>query len=185
MKDLEKRCKRSRTAHFLYAGKWDTTKRRLGLLTVVFGVLGGTAAAGTMALGTQWSTPIAAVLSTAAGILAAANTFLKPSDLVDAHKRAGDRWSILRDKVEKLWRLDVRCTQDHDAMLKELSALLKEKEDVTKISPVIPEYIFKRVQRQLDGMTGTPKSSSPNHPKIVHGVHADVDEGTAEAQLKV
>jgi len=150
LENLELRCTRARDSQFECAGNWDKANRRLGLLAVVFGVVGGGSAAGSATLGTSWSIPLVAVLSTMAGMLAAANTFLKPSDREKAHKQAGDGWSSLRDRVKKLGELDCCPTRTHESLLEDLDKLLEEKRKVTESSPVIPTRIYNKVARRLD-----------------------------------
>jgi len=150
---LGERCRTARDSQFLAAEYWDNVNRWLGLSAVLFGVVGGGTAAGTVALGTSWSIPIAAVLSTTAGLLAAANSFLKPLDRVEAHKRAGDGWSILTDKAKKIGQLDIHCTQTHEEMLKKLDTLLEEKQKVTAVSPVIPQRMYDKAVKRIKKMS--------------------------------
>jgi hypothetical protein len=148
VRDVENRCNMARESQFEAAGHWDSVNRWLGLAAVISGVVGGGSAAGAAAWGTSWSVPIAAVSSTLAGVLAAANSFLKPSDRQNDHKRAGDGWSILRDKLRRLGQLDTCCSQTPQAMLASLDELLEEKKQVTLASPVIPSRIYNRVTRR-------------------------------------
>ena len=149
---LEQRCRKARDSQFLAAGYWDNVNRWLGLSAVLFGVVGGGTAAGTVALGTSWSIPIAAVLSTTAGLLAAANSFLKPSDRMEAHKRAGDGWSILTDKAKKIGQLDIHCMPTPEEMIKKLDAFLEDKKKVTAESPVIPQRMYDKAVRRIEKM---------------------------------
>jgi hypothetical protein len=161
--DLELRCRTARESQFETAEYWDSWNLRLGLAAVLSGVIGGVSATGTAAWGTSLAVPIAAVLSTLAGLLAAANSFLKPADRVVAHKRAGDGWSILRDHIVGVLKLD--CDLPHDKLREKIGVLLAEKEEVTKTSPVIPSKIYHRVKNQIKAESGAPVSSSPIRSK--------------------
>lgn len=146
--DIEIRCRVSRDAHFLAARRWDGINAFLGIGAILIGVLGG-GAAGTGILGLQ-NSAAAALFSAIAGILGAVISFLKPAHQVEAHKRAGDSWSILRDNFADLWELKA---QHKDATEKELQqnfdSLLVKKEEVTKQSPIIPTWAYWKASDNL------------------------------------
>jgi hypothetical protein len=126
-----------RQAHFLAAGRWNITNFVLGLAAVLLGVLGGT---GSMLANNLL---LAGVFATITGLLGAANSFLKPGDQVDKHKVAGDGWSILRAHAEELYKLKVNDASVQNSDLQaDYDSLLKEKEDLTKSSPIIPTWAY-------------------------------------------
>ena len=94
-----------RDAHFMVADKWDQVNYWLGLLTVLVGVIGG---GGSIISSNVTAAGIAA---TTAGLLGAANSFLKPGDREEKHKHAGDDWSILRDRASDLYKLKMNIPQ--------------------------------------------------------------------------
>ncbi len=145
--DIEDRCRVARDAHFQVARRWDTIGTGLGLGVVIIGVVGG----GGGGIYTQNAT-VAAVFATLAGLLGAVTSFLKPSDQVDRHKKAGDNWSILRDSAANLYKLQTMHTTMSDADLQKLyNSLLADKKKVTEESPIIPTWAYDRAYEIVHG----------------------------------
>jgi hypothetical protein len=146
-KEVDDVCRWVRTAHFMSAGIWDVVGIVLGVSALVIGVAGG-GSAGAGIFGTA-NPALAAVLSATAGLTAGVVSFLKPSDRATAHKKAGDDWSILRDKVASFWRLEIDYETDVTKLGKKYDDLLKEKEDITRKSPIFSNWVFNRAKRVL------------------------------------
>jgi hypothetical protein len=135
--NIEHTAKIVRQAHFLAAQRWDAINFGLGLAAVLVGVVGGTGSVVVANL------PLAGVFATIAGMLGAANSYVRPADRTDKHKRAGDDWSILRDRAADLYKLKMSIPQVPMAKLqKEYEDLLKSKAEITKSSPIIPRRTY-------------------------------------------
>ncbi|OLD40797.1 MAG: hypothetical protein AUI21_03590 [Nitrospirae bacterium 13_1_40CM_2_62_10] len=150
-KEVDSVCRWVRTAHFVSAGIWDVIGLFLGVSAIVVGVAGG-GSAGAGIFGPA-NPALAAVLSATAGLTAGVVSFLKPSDRASAHKKAGDDWSILRDKVVSFWQLEIVLETDELKLEKKYDDLLKEKEDITRKSPIFSNWVFgwaKQVLRKRD-----------------------------------
>jgi hypothetical protein len=141
--DLMDRCSIAKESQFDAAENWDKMNLWLGMAAAGSGVIGGISATGTGTWGTSVAVPVAAVASTLAGILAATNSFLKPAERAEAHKRAGDGWSILLDRIKRLSSLN--CVEE-EKICKEIESILQKKEEITKSSPVIPAKIHNKVR---------------------------------------
>ena len=149
--DVAMRCKKARDSQFQTAREWEFLQRYIGLAAVIAGVLGG-GSAGTAAIADNpLAIQIAAVASTTAGLLAAADSFLKGSERGAAHKRAGDKWSKLRDEVIALRDLKSLCQEDHEELTKKYGKILDDKEKIAEISPVVSWRVYKKVQKEVDG----------------------------------
>jgi hypothetical protein len=86
-----------------------------------------------------------------AGLLGAVSTFLKPSDQVDRHKKAGDGWSVLRDAAASLHKLQAdNPSLTEDQLQKLYDSLLASKKQVTDDSPIIPTWAFDSATRKLN-----------------------------------
>ena len=146
--DMEKVCRIVRTGHFSAAGLWENVSLGLGLFAVIVGVVGG-GSAGTGAFGSV-NPGLAAVFAATAGLAAGAASFLKPSERADSHKKAGDSWSILRDKWATFWRLQVPVEPDARKLAEKYEALRQEKENVTKESPVLSNWFFNQARATVE-----------------------------------
>jgi hypothetical protein len=146
-KDVDDVCRWVRTAHFISAGVWDITAIILGVSAIVVGVFGG-GSAGAGVFGAA-NPGLAGVYSAIAGVTAGVVAFLKPSDRAVLHKKAGDDWSNLRDKVASFWQLQVALETDEHKLVESYNALLKEKEDITTKSPVLSNLVFARAKQVL------------------------------------
>jgi hypothetical protein len=144
--DIEFRCRAARDAHFLAARRWDSIGLWLGLSVVLVGVVGG----GGGGIYTSNAT-IAAVFAVMAGLLGAVSSFLKPSELVGRHKKAGDDWSVLRDSAANIYKLQIEHSSDvSDDQLQTLyDTLLAEKKKVTEDSPIIPTWAYDSAFKKL------------------------------------
>jgi hypothetical protein len=146
VKDIEERARIIRDAHFFAARRWDTVHLGLGLAAVLIGVVGG-GSAGT-GVGMAVNASLAAVFATTAGLLAAASTFLRPSERIEQHKRAGDNWAALRDRAAELWALRISQEDVDEATLeREYRELLKVKEEIQQGSPIVPTWAFDKSNR--------------------------------------
>lgn len=143
--DIENRSRVARDAHFLVARRWDDIGLWLGLSVVLVGVVGG----GGVGIFTQNAT-VAAVFAALAGLLGAVSSFLKPSDQVERHKRAGDGWSILRDSAANLYKLKMEHGAATDDELQTLyDDLLASKQKITEQSPIIPTWAYDSAFKKL------------------------------------
>jgi len=143
--DIEFRCRVARDAHFLVARRWDSIGFGLGLSVVLVGVVGG----GGGGIFTRNAT-VAAVFATIAGLLGAVSSFLKTSDQVERHKKAGDAWSVLRDSAADLYKLKIEHGNVRDDRLQKLyDDLLVSKKTVTEDSPIIPTWAYDKSFKKL------------------------------------
>lgn len=155
--DIELRSRRARDAHFLAARRWDSANLWLGLSAVLAGVVGG-GSAGAGFFPNVSSAALAAWFAAIAGLLAAAASFLRPSDRIEAHKRAGDNWAILRDRAARFHALELARTDLNDRQLQEsYDALLALKEEITRNSPVIPTWAYDRASKKTYPPTIPPR----------------------------
>lgn len=87
---IEEDCDYSGKAHFNAAGRWDAYHYWLGVPAVVLSTAASAAVFKHYEL-------VAGSLSAVVAILAALQTFLKPSDRAAAHKSAGDQYLSLKN----------------------------------------------------------------------------------------
>jgi len=135
--DIELRARLARDSHFTAARRWDSINLYLGLLAAGTGVIGG-AVAGLF----LQNLILASIVATTSGLLAAIITFLKPSERIDLHKRAGDNWAILRDRVASFHKLEIEHIGNEEEIQRGYDKLLSTKEEVTKASPIIPTWAY-------------------------------------------
>src|SRR2546426_11307695 len=117
-KDVERRCMLVESAHFNVAGRWENINLGLGILAISVGIVAG--GTGALNLG-----PVAGYFAILSGMLAAVIAFLKPGDHGSAHKRAGDKWSGVRDRSAVIHELSEQLSgRTDDELMKEYDALL-------------------------------------------------------------
>lgn len=141
----------ARDSHFYTARRWDRINLMLGLSAVMVGVVGGGSVGTGLfgALPSPVSSSLAGVFAVMAGLLAATVSFLRPSDRIEGHKRAGDKWSILRDRVATFYLVEMERTELEESTLQDAyESLLEEKAQVTEDSPVIPTWAYEKTRKQ-------------------------------------
>lgn len=153
--DVERTSRIAKEAHFLTAARWGKWNLWLGLLAVLVGVVGGTSAGLVIS-----NLAAASVVSTAAGLLAAANSFLKPGGHEEIHKRAGDSWANVADRAANLWGLRlVHKDITEEKLQKEYDDLLSLKEQVTRSSPVLPTWAYVEASKHIKAQDAEERKS--------------------------
>lgn len=143
--DIEHTAEIVREAHFVAAKRWDSFNLGLGVAAVLVGVVGGT---GSVVIA---NLPLAGLFATIAGMLGAANSYVRPAERTDKHKRAGDEWSILRDRAADLYQLKMKLPKVKDSELqKDYESLLQNKAEITKSSPIIATWAYEKASSLVD-----------------------------------
>jgi hypothetical protein len=141
------RAYRMQLAHFETARIFDARHLWLGLPTIVFSTLVGTTVFASLSKSIDVRIKIlVGLLSVAAAVLAALQTFLKYGELSKKHQEAGGKFADLRHRLEVLSSIP---PSSPDEQKKELTMIEDRWAKVRDESPTIPTRIMTKIDKRL------------------------------------
>ncbi|OLL28543.1 hypothetical protein BTH42_26935 [Burkholderia sp. SRS-W-2-2016] len=143
-----RRARESQMSHYDMADLLSARARRLGWLVTVLSAFVGTAVFVSLS-----APPISiemrifvGLVSVAAAISAALQTFLRYAERAEKHRAAGARYGAVRRRLEAVFAGDPDARDGHY-----LSSIRIELDRLAEDSPNVPPWIFYRTQRALAG----------------------------------
>jgi hypothetical protein len=141
------RVHRMQLAHYEAARKFETHHLWLGLPAIVFSTVVGTTVFASMSNGADVGLQISAgILSVAAAVLTALQTFLKYSELSEKHRSAGAKFANLKHRIELLTAMP---PVDPIELKQQLTMIEDRWSKVREESPTVPTRIWERIESSL------------------------------------
>jgi hypothetical protein len=139
-------------SHWLAAKDADRLHTFLGVPVVALSAIVGSAVFATISARPDPPWQIATgMLSVAAGVLAAIQTFFRPAERADHHRRAAAGYAALHRSF-KLFDLEHRSDrQGRDTALDELRRRLTQFDELEKQSPDLPDRLYDQAVREQRG----------------------------------
>ena len=123
-------------SHFYRANWWGKLHYLFGGLAITLSALAGSS----LLYEPPQLQKIAGICALLSSIIIALVTFAKPHKEEQDHYRAGSRFITLYYKAWVIWKAEsVRNTEEEKNLTDKLHELIKEMEEIDKISPRIPE----------------------------------------------
>jgi hypothetical protein len=145
-----RRSRESQMSHYDMADLLSARDRQLGWLVTVLTAFIGTAvfaSLSTEAVSLEWRIFVGLV-SVAAVVSAALQTFLKYAERAEKHRSAGARYGAVRRRLEAVYSGDPDARNGHY-----LTSIRDELDRLAQDSPNVPPRIFYRTQRTLSSNT--------------------------------
>lgn len=144
--EWKQRISRSHRAHKKAAAFYEAWSRRLGIIAAVLSAMVGTTVFSTLE---EASLPIAikvilGLLSVAAAVFAALQTYLKLPEVAQSHSKAATDFGDLRRRIERLEINPPTPEKLNDA----LTALDEEWRAISERAPIVTQKIYEQVDRQ-------------------------------------
>lgn len=142
------RVHRMQLAHFETARKFDGYHRVLGISAATLSAVVGTAVFVSLSKAPPFAglQIITGLLSVAAGVLAALQTFLKYSELSDKHRIAGAKFANLKHRIELLFSMP---PEQPDELKQQLTMIEDRWSKVREESPSVPTKIWAQIEKSL------------------------------------
>jgi hypothetical protein len=140
-------------AHYKMSERAKARHNSLGIPVTVSTAAVGTAIFSTLNSPSQnlWVQVTAGLLSLAAAVLAALQTFFNFSDVAAQHKEAAANYEVIRHQLD-WFLLTYGAWQDatnFDVPLKELRAVAVQLDDIARKAPSIPDQIYDATQTRV------------------------------------
>ena len=136
-------------AHSRAATSYERGNIALGLPTVILTAIAGTTVFTTMTSGTEdWVKVLTGVMSMAAAVLAALQTFLRYSELSERHRAAAQSYGVLRREIEEVLA-QVNSTPPQPVPPDFMKSFRERWDAVDSASPNLPQRIYDAVEEQL------------------------------------
>jgi conflict system pore-forming effector with SLATT domain/protein expressed in petal formation len=134
-------------AHSRAAASYDRKNMALGLPTVILTAVAGTTVFTTLSSTSteQWVTVMTGIMSIAAAVLAALQTFLRYSELSERHRTAAQKYGVLRREIEEVLAGDPAAPLPPDF----LKSFREQWDAVDAASPNLPQSIYDSVEKEL------------------------------------
>jgi hypothetical protein len=138
-------------AHHRAATVYERNNKWLGVAAVVFSAIVGSSIFASLSVeGANKGAVVAAgLLSLAAAVLSALQTFLGYAKIAQEHKMAAAGYEAVRRKLDILL-IEIAEDRRGGPLLPKLSPIVDELNAVTKASPTIPDAIFERAKRSIE-----------------------------------
>ncbi|MGF6965197.1 hypothetical protein OKW43_002202 [Paraburkholderia sp. WC7.3g] len=141
-----RRARESQMSHYDMADLLSARERRMGWLVTALTAFVGTAvfaslSAPPVSIGMRI---VVGLVSVAAAMSAALQTFLRYAERAEKHRAAGARYGAVRRRLEAVFAGDADARETHY-----LSAIRTELDRLAEDSPNVPPRIFYRTQRTL------------------------------------
>lgn len=140
---IEEDCIHSGKAQFNAGDRWRHYHYWLGIPSVMFSAIAGTAFFQEQA---EWG----GALASAAGILTALITFLKPSERASAHKSAGDQYLALRNDARVYREISLEHACDDEAALAGLDEFTKRRNAMNLSSTQVAKRDFEKARAGIN-----------------------------------
>ena len=133
--------------HFNAASRWQFYHLAIGCIVAVTSVVAGSIVfSGKVP---DWEF-VAGCLALGSGILAAIQTFLEPQKKANDFQNAGADYKFLRDKACTLHDVKSKSVSNDAELLAELETLQEEAYKLSRSSPVIPKWAYKKAKRGIE-----------------------------------
>jgi hypothetical protein len=138
----QSRIGRMKDAHYTAATVLQRGHFYLGLPATIASTFVGATVFTSLATSTYWPVQIAAgLLSLAAGVLVALQTFLRHSERAEQHRLAGSNYGTLKSEIELLATF---TPDDPTQLCARLDSLRRHWDEIRERSPAIPPRLAKR-----------------------------------------
>ena len=125
---LEEDSIHSGKSHFNAGARWTQYNFSIGVPSVILSALAGTAFFKNYGA-------VAGMMASAAAVLTALMTFLKPAERASEHKKAGDQYLTLRNDARIFREIEIDHACDTSAVIAALSGFTKRRNELNQASP--------------------------------------------------
>jgi len=132
---------------FNAAASWDKIYLRLGCFVAVTSVIAGSIVLSDIL---NEGDIIAAFMALGSGMLAAVSTFLEPQKKANIFRKSGADYKYLRDRARTLYEVKAKTDITIENLIIDLEALQQVSYQLSKDSPVIPNWAFRTARKGID-----------------------------------
>ena len=137
-------------AHARAATMYERRSMALGLPAVILTAVAGTTVFATITSSPDpWVKVLTGVMSMAAAVLAALQTFLRYSELAERHKTASQNYGMLRREWEEMGIESASSTPPAPPSAAFLKSFRERWDAVDQQSPNLPQNVYDSVEKQL------------------------------------
>lgn len=141
---IEEDTEHSFKGHYNSAEFWGHMNLILGLAAALSGILaGGTSAAD----GSDATVTGAAFFS---AIFATCMTFLKPGEMADSHKNAGNFYHSLRNRVRIFREIELVSGRDADSLKSMFLKFVERRDELNSIMPRVGRAAYEKAKKDID-----------------------------------
>jgi len=167
LEDWHDRAAAARSAHYLLASRLRRRNIMVGVPAVVFSAVVGTSLFATLS---QANVPkvlriVIGMVSLAAAVLAALQTFFGFAPLAERHVVAGDWYSAVRRHVDELMALP---SEERGPAKECLDTIRKEMSQISQQAPEIGQELWQRTARRY-GVDEAPRARRSRHGEETGG----------------
>ena len=132
----------SSKGHFYAASVWSKVYSWTGVVASILAIIAGISALKQHEL-------LAGILAILVGALSAITTFINPNKKASMHQDAGNRYNALRNRARIFHEIDIELHSE-DELLTTLKNLSKRRDKLNMLSPLIPNWAFKRARKGIE-----------------------------------
>jgi len=135
----------SAKGHFVAARFWSNFHLWIGTPTAIMAALAGASALSRF----DNHNLIAGVLAIIVTALIALTTFLNPNEKANSHRQSGNKYNTLRNAARIFY--EIECPgKPHDELLRRLTELAKQRDELNQNSPEIPGYAYRAAKKGIE-----------------------------------
>lgn len=146
----------SSKGHYAAADWWRNVHLWIGVPTAILtGLAGAVIVGGPSDVRGVPLDLVFGMVAIAGAVSTAVMTFLGPERRSAAHQAAADEYNALKGRARRFHELDVHRSFADDELSARLDALVKERDDLNRSSPLVPTRAFKRAQKNVEAGQAT------------------------------
>jgi hypothetical protein len=158
-----RRARRAQLAHIATSGRYKAKARWLGVPTVILTALVGTSVFGTLTKPADlWLKVLTGMVSVAAAVLAALQTFLRSGDEAGVHQTASREYGGLRREIAQVGAVGGMARTD---LIAAINRVRERYDDISGASPTVPAATFKKYEASTRAYFPPEFSLWPEAPK--------------------
>lgn len=146
----------SSKGHYAAADWWRNVHLWIGVPTAILtGLAGAVIVGGPSEVRGVSLNLVFGLIAIAGAVSTAVMTFLGPEKRSAAHQAAADGYNALKGRARRLHELDVHRPFADDELSDRLEALVKERDDLNRSSPLVPTKAFDRARKNVEAGQAT------------------------------
>ena len=137
--------------HYAAADRWRNAHLWIGVPTAVLtGLAGAVIVGGPADVGGVPLDLVFGLVAIVGAVSTAVMTFLGPEKRSTAHQAAGDGYNALKGRARRFREIDALKPLADDELSERLGAMVKERDDLNRSSPLMPTRAFEKARKNIE-----------------------------------